>query len=173
VSRATRTSRTSSPPSAPAWDGCSPTATSSPLTTPPRRTRSPTPRPSWPASPPPPSRAVALGPRAGARVRRLGDGPALGHVTSRGPRQAPLDGFALPANVWVPPNDRARLEPLGRSLLRPPLAQDRGQLRADGRVLVTLKTVGRAGTSQLRFEPIEFLDKLAAILPTTTSHYTW
>ena len=62
---------------------------------------------------------VALGPRAGARVRRLGDEPDLGHVTSRGPRQAQLDGFDLHANVWVPPNDRARLEQLCRYLLRP------------------------------------------------------
>ena len=31
---------------------------------------------------------IALGPRAGARERRLGDEPDLGHVTSRGPRQA-------------------------------------------------------------------------------------
>ena len=32
------------------------------------------------------------------------------HATSRGPRQAQLDGLNLHANVWVPPNDRARLE---------------------------------------------------------------
>jgi hypothetical protein len=37
---------------------------------------------------------VALGSRAGARVRRLGDEPDLGHASSRGPRQAQLDGFA-------------------------------------------------------------------------------
>src|SRR5713101_5245858 len=79
---------------------------------------------------------VALGPRAGARVRRLGDEPDLGHLTSRGPRQAHLDGFDLHANVWVSPNNRARLEQLCRYLLRPPLAQDRLRLRPDGRVLV-------------------------------------
>jgi len=65
---------------------------------------------------------VALGPRAGARVRRLGDEPDLGHLTSRGARQAQLDGFDLHANVWVPLNNRARLEQLCRYLLRPPLA---------------------------------------------------
>ena len=75
---------------------------------------------------------VALGPRAGARVRRLGDEPDLGHVITRGPRQAQLDGFDLHANVWVPPNNRARLEQLCRYLLRPSLAQDRIRLRADG-----------------------------------------
>jgi len=31
----------------------------------------------------------------------------------------------------------------------------------------------RDGTSHLLFEPIEFSEKLAAIIPTTTSHYTW
>jgi hypothetical protein len=50
-------------------------------------------------------------------------------------------------NVWVPPNDRARLEQLCRYLLRPPLAPDRVRLRADGRVLAELKTVWRDGTS--------------------------
>ena len=97
---------------------------------------------------------VALGPRAGARVRRLGDEPDLGHVTSRGPRHAQLDGFDLHANVWVPPNDRARLEQLCRYLLRPPLAQDRVRLRADGCVLVELKSVWRDGTSHLVFDPL-------------------
>src|SRR5207248_518021 len=91
--------------------------------------------------------------------------PDLGHVISRGPRQAQLDGFDLHANVWVPPNDRARLEQLCRYLLRPPLAQDRVRLRTDGRILVQLKTVWRDGTSHFLFEPIEFLEKLAAIIP--------
>jgi hypothetical protein len=102
---------------------------------------------------------------ADARVGRLGDEPDLGHVTSRGPRQGQLDGFDLHANVWVPPNNRARLEHLCRYLLRPPLAQDRLRLRADGRVLVELKTVRRDGTAHFRFEPIEFLEKLAALIP--------
>jgi hypothetical protein len=52
-----------------------------------------------------------------------------------------------------------------RSLLRPPLAQHRVHLRADGRVLVELKTVWRDGPSHLLFEPIELLEKLAAITP--------
>jgi hypothetical protein len=54
-------------------------------------------------------RRVALGPRAGARVRRVGDEPELDHVSSRAPRQA--------------------------QLLRPPLAQERVQRRPDADVL--------------------------------------
>lgn len=56
-----------------------------------------------------------------------------------------------------------------------PLAHDRLRLRlrADGRVQVDLKTAWHDGTTQLVFEPIELLEKLAAITPTTPSNYTW
>src|SRR5207237_9801276 len=57
---------------------------------------------------------VALGPRGGARVRRLGDARDTEAVTSRGARQAHLEGFDLHANVWVSANDRAGLERLCR-----------------------------------------------------------
>ena len=70
---------------------------------------------------------VALGPQAGARVRRLGDLRTPATVT-RGPRQAHIEGFDLHANVWVGARDRARREQLCRYLLRPPLADDRLRL---------------------------------------------
>ena len=56
---------------------------------------------------------VALGRHAGTRVGRLGGEPTEPAGSARGPRQAHLDGFDLHANVWVPPNDRARLEVSG------------------------------------------------------------
>ncbi len=74
-------------------------------------------------------------------------------------------GFDLHANVWLPPNDRARLKQLYRYLGRPPLARGRLRHRADGRVIVELKTAWRDGTSRLLFEPTEFLEELAAIIP--------
>ena len=55
---------------------------------------------------------VALGPRAGARARRLGEAPDTVTVISHGPRQAHLDGFDLHANVWVAAHDRAGVERL-------------------------------------------------------------
>ncbi|MBI3104604.1 MAG: transposase [Candidatus Rokubacteria bacterium] len=91
----------------------------------------------------------------------------------RGPRQAHLEGFDLHANVWVSANDRAGLEPLCRYVLRPPFAQERLRLRSDGRVALELKTAWHDGTRELVFEPLEFLERLAAMTPTTTSHYTW
>jgi len=56
---------------------------------------------------------------AGARVR-LGDGADVGHLTSRDPRQAHLDGFDLHANARVPPPNRARLEQLSAALSSAP-----------------------------------------------------
>ncbi|MDO8479692.1 MAG: hypothetical protein Q7W02_26555 [Candidatus Rokubacteria bacterium] len=38
-------------------------------------------------------------------------------------------------------------------------------IRTDGRVLVTLKAAWRDGTTHVLFEPIEFLEKLAALTP--------
>jgi len=86
-------------------------------------------------------------------------------VTSRGPRQAHLEGVDLHANVWVPAHDRAGLERLCRCVLRPPLAQERLRLRDDGRVVVELKTAWHDGTTPLVFEPLECLERLAAITP--------
>jgi hypothetical protein len=103
-------------------------------------------------------------------VRRLGQEPDCGVVVSRGPRQAHLDGFDLHANVRVPAHDRARLEGLCRYVLRAALAKDRLQLRAGGRVLLTLKAAWHDGTSRLLFEPIGFLERLAALIPRPESN---
>jgi len=98
-------------------------------------------------------------------VRRLGAGRDAAAVTSRGPRQAHLEGFDLHANVWVSANDRAGLERLCRYVLRPPFAQERLRLRSDGRVALELKMAWRDGTRELVFEPLEFLERLAAMTP--------
>ena len=108
---------------------------------------------------------IALGPRAGARVWRVGDDPDAPWVLSSAPRHAYIAGFDLHANVAVPAADRTRLEQLCRYLLRPAVAQDRLSLLVDGRVVLTLKTAWTDGTRYLVFEPLEFLEKLAALTP--------
>jgi len=107
----------------------------------------------------------ALGSRAGARVRRLGDARDTATLTSRGPRQAHLDGFDLHAKVWVSAHDRAGVERLCRYVLRPPFAQERLRLRGDGRIALELKRAWHDGTRELVFEPLEFLERLAAMTP--------
>jgi hypothetical protein len=106
---------------------------------------------------------VATGPRAGLRVRRLGVlGPAW---PSAAGRKARLDGFDLYAAVAVRAGSRGRLERLCRYLLRPPLAPERLERDDEGQVRLRLKTPWNDGTTHLLFDPIELLEKLAAIIP--------
>ena len=109
---------------------------------------------------------VALGPRAGGRVRRYGDpvegadgtdAPALGRCHAR------QDGFDLHAEVRVPAGARDRLDRLSRYALRPPVAQDRLQLTADGQVQLRLAHRWVDGTTHLRFDPLELLERLAVL----------
>jgi len=108
---------------------------------------------------------VATGPRAGQRVLRLGSTANAPVVSSSGPRHAHLNGFDLHANVAVRAGDRVRLEHLCRYVLRPPLAQDALELTLDGKVLLRLRRPWRDGTCAIRFEPSEFLERLAAMVP--------
>jgi Putative transposase len=72
--------------------------------------------------------------------------------------------ISTPTCAW-PATTGGRLKHLCRYLLRPPVAQERLRLLADGRVLVQLKRAWTDGTSHLLFEPFEFLEKLAALTP--------
>src|SRR5262249_3617921 len=96
---------------------------------------------------------------------QIGRVPGAPWVTSTGTRQAHLDGFDLHANVAVAANNRDGLEQLARYVLRPPIAQDRLTRTDDGRVLLTLKTEWSDGTTGLLFEPVELLERLAALTP--------
>jgi hypothetical protein len=58
-----------------------------------------------------------------------------------------------------------RLERLCRYLLRPPLAAERLERDTDGQVRLRLKTPWNDGTTHLLFDPIELLEKLAALIP--------
>ena len=50
-------------------------------------------------------------------------------------------------------------------MLRPPIAQERLELTADGKVLFRLRRPWRDGARGIRFEPAELLEKLAAMIP--------
>jgi hypothetical protein len=73
--------------------------------------------------------------------------------------------WAATAVDVVPANDRAGVERLCRYVLRPPFAQERLRRRGDGRVALDLKKAWHDGTRELVFEPVEFLERLAAMTP--------
>jgi hypothetical protein len=107
----------------------------------------------------------ALGPRAGAPVRRWGDPIDAPEPPPLGLWHARRHGFDLHAGVTVPADARDRLEKVCRYALRPPLAQDRLQLMPDGQAVLELRRRWTDGTTHLIFDPVELLERLAALIP--------
>ena len=108
---------------------------------------------------------VALGPRAGARVRQCGETFETDEPTTPGRCQARQDGFDLQAAVRVQACERARLERLCRYALRPPVACERLHGTAEGDILLALRHPWSDGTTHLLFGPLELLERLAVLIP--------
>ena len=62
-------------------------------------------------------------------------------------------------------NDRKRLEQLCRNITRPALPDERVQLNDAGQVESKLKTPWRDRTTHLVMSPLEFMQRLAALVP--------
>ena len=69
------------------------------------------------------------------------------------------------AALVVPAGKRERLERVCRYILRPPVAAERLEVTAEGHVRVTLRQPWRDGTTDLVFDPVEFLGRLAVLVP--------
>ena len=108
---------------------------------------------------------VALGPQRGARLRRLGDPREEGELPAAGSCHARANGFDLHAGLVVPAGQRDRLERVCRYALRPPVAQERIHLTAEGQVRLQLRQPWRDGTTDVVFDPVEFLGRLAVLVP--------
>ena len=78
---------------------------------------------------------------------------------------ADIDGFSLHAAVRGGAKDQQALEELCRCITRPALADDRVQSNAAGQVVLRLKTPWRVGTTHLVMSPLEFMQRLAALVP--------
>ncbi len=126
------------------------------------------------APPPPPpdplSGCIQIALGLGHREQQ---GPALTIASDEPPRpgrsEPPLcaiaQGVNVHAGVVVPAGDRAALERVVRYLLRSPLSLKRLSLRDDGAVVYRLQRPDRRGRTALVMTPLEFLARLAAILP--------
>jgi len=67
-------------------------------------------------------------------------------------------------------DDRQALEQLCRYITRPALANERVQTIAAGQVVLKLKTAWRDGTTHLVMSPLEFMQRLAALVPRPRLH---
>jgi hypothetical protein len=79
-------------------------------------------------------------------------------------------GFSLHAAVRCDADERQRLEQLCRYITRPALANERVQINAAGQVVLKLKTAWRDGTTHIVMSPLEFMQRLAALVPRPRLH---
>ena len=93
-------------------------------------------------------------------------------ATLKGPLCAATQGFSLHAEVYCAPWERDKLEKLCRYITRPAVAEDRLTLHPSGDIVLRLKTQYSDGTSHLLFSGLEFVEKLAALIPPPRIHLT-
>ena len=79
-------------------------------------------------------------------------------------------GFSLHAAVRCAADDRQALEQLCRYITRPALANERVQINSAGQVVLRLKTPWRDGTTHIVMSPLEFMQRLAALVPRPRLH---
>ena len=69
-------------------------------------------------------------------------------------------------------DDRQGLEQLCRYISRPAISNKRLSINHRGQVVLKLKTAWRNGTSHIVLEPLEFMQRLAALVPGPRLHLT-
>ena len=79
-------------------------------------------------------------------------------------------GFSLHAGVHCGPHQRSTLERLCRYITRPALGHKRLARTPRGDVALELKTPYRDGTTHVVMPPLEFLQRLAALVPRPRLH---
>ncbi|MGK5089669.1 transposase [Bdellovibrionota bacterium FG-2] len=114
---------------------------------------------------------IALGERAGQRVRKMGSFGIEGELPLKeGVRCASIGGFSLHANTVIEKDEKERLEKLCRYVARPPIAEGRLSEASNGDLIYRFKKDWSDGTSAVRFSPLEFLEKLVALVPQPRMH---
>ena len=108
---------------------------------------------------------IAIGPHQGRKVFTLQSLPPVEEPKEGSSRVANVAGFSLHAGVMAEAHQRDKLERLCRYIARPAVSEKRLSLLDDGRIRYELKTPYRDGTTHVFFEPLDFLARLAALVP--------
>ena len=83
---------------------------------------------------------------------------------------AEAHGFSLHAGVRCGAHQRKRLERLCRYITRPAIANERLKRDGAGNVVLQLKSPWHDGTTHIRMSPLEFMQRLAALVPRPRLH---
>jgi len=108
---------------------------------------------------------IAIGPQQGRKVFTLQTLPACDLDEQFGNTAGNVGGFSLHAGVATKAHQRKKLERLCRYIARPAVSEKRLSLTAHGKVRYELKTPYQDGTTHIIFEPLDFIAKLAALVP--------
>ena len=79
-------------------------------------------------------------------------------------------GFSLHAAVRWRADQRKELEQLCRYITRPAIANERLKRNRAGQVVLQLKSPYKDGTTHIVMEPLEFMERLAALVPRPRLH---
>jgi len=85
-------------------------------------------------------------------------------------RCADAHGFSLHAGVRCGEHQRQELERLCRTITRPAIANERLKQDGAGNVVLQLKSPWRDGTTHIVMSPLEFMQRLAALVPRPRLH---
>jgi hypothetical protein len=113
---------------------------------------------------------VAVGPGAGSRTLTLKNPGLQRSDTQPKPFTVDRNGFSLNVAVACQGQQRERLERLCRYVTRPAVCLERLSNNAAGQVSYELKHPFRDGTTHILFTPVDFLARLAALVPRPRSN---
>jgi hypothetical protein len=108
---------------------------------------------------------IAVGPQQGRKAFMIRTIRPLDRPDPGLERVAKADGFLLHAGVSCEGHQKDKRERLCRYIARPAVAVPRLSLSSTGKVVYSLKTPYRDGTTQVAFDPLDFMVRLAALAP--------
>jgi hypothetical protein len=116
---------------------------------------------------------IAVGPQQGRKVFTLQTLPPDEDDSGGSDRVAKEAGFSLHAGVSTEAHQRDKLERLCRYVTRPAVSEKRLAITSsNGNIRYQLKTPYRDGATHVIFEPLDFIAKLAALVPKPGTNLT-
>jgi hypothetical protein len=107
---------------------------------------------------------IAVGKNKGKKVFSLQTLPP-NLEDNQNPNVGKASGFSLHAGVSAEAHQRQKLERLCRYITRPAISEKRLSLTEQGQVRYELKTPYKNGTTHVFFNPLDFMARLAALIP--------
>jgi hypothetical protein len=115
---------------------------------------------------------IAVGSQKGRKVFTLQTIPSWEDDDFGTNQVGKIAGFSLHAGVATKTRERRKLERLCRYISRPAVSEKRLALTSQGKVRYQLKTPYSDGTTHVIFEPLDFMAKLAALVPKPRANFT-